>query len=99
MQERRRNEESQQLVTFSPVALAETIEIPKTGTSTVNSMTILQSVQPGIDVGERVFEIDVDPMASVPFSGDFDMIAYCHDKLRSLSEGEMQFLAKWVRSQ
>ena len=94
LQETRHTEKSQQLVISSPRAVVETIEIPETDTSPVETMTVLQSAQRGIDIGDNFSLMDVDPVGSVQGSGDSDVNAYCEDRLRSLSESELQILAE-----
>ena len=62
-------------------------------------MTLLQSARPGTNTDEtisqsmeRVPQEVVDPEGSVGSSGDREINVYCEDKLRSLSEGEIQTL-------
>ena len=57
-------------------------------------MAALHTVQLGSDLGEKVRETNLDPVASVESSGACDVNAYCENKLQSLSEGELQILAK-----
>ena len=54
---------------FSPDTVAETIEIPETDTSPLKTITLLQSVQLGIDVSEGVFGSNVDPVSSARSGG------------------------------
>ena len=62
---RRFSKETQQLVLSFPGAVAETIEFPETDTSPAKTMTVLQSAQPGIDIGEGVSYKTIDPVGSV----------------------------------
>ena len=59
------------------------ILIPETGTSTVKTMTVLQSAKPLIDIGERVSTTDVDLVGSVRNGGESDVNAYRDEKFKS----------------
>ena len=58
-------EENQHLVVFSSDTVAETIEIPETDTSRLNTMTVLQKFELGLDSSEGVCGTNVDPVSSV----------------------------------
>ena len=88
MQERRQAGEDQQLLISTLSAVAEMTEIPKSDTSTVKTMTVLQRAQPVINIGGGMSNKNVDQVGSVQSSGNCDMNAYCENKLWSLSEGE-----------
>ena len=80
------------MVISSPGAFAGTIEIPENDTSTVKIMKVLQSAQRGVDIGEEVSLMGVDPVGSVQSTGDSNLKTYCEDKLLSLCDGHLPIL-------
>ena len=84
----------QRLVISSSETVADSVEIPETDTSSFKTMTGLQGARPGNDISEGVCQMNVDPVGSVQSSGESEVNAFCEEKFRSLSEGELQTLAK-----
>ena len=97
MQENRQTEEGRRLVTFLSNTAPGNVEIPRTDTSAVKKMTVIQVAQPGIDridIREVVCQMVTDLLSSVQSNDESEGKSYCEDKFRPLNEGELQRLVE-----
>ena len=83
----------------APNTSEEAVEISETDTPAEKTMTVLQSARPGTNTSENNSQSIygapqevVNPEVSVGSSDGTDVNVYCEDKLRSLSECEIQTL-------
>ena len=101
VQERSQTGDNQQLLIFPSGTSVETVRNSETDASHVKTITVLQSAPPGTNTNEtnpqsmeRVLREVVNLKGFVGCSGGMDVDVYCEDKLRSLSEGEIQTLVE-----
>ena len=99
VQEKSQTGEDNRLVVSPPIPSTETVQNLETDTSPVKTMTVLQIALPGTNINgtnsqskETVLQEIVNLERSVGSRGGTDVSVYCEDKLRSLSEGEIQTL-------
>ena len=100
-QERSQTGDNQQLLISPSGTSVETVRNSETDASPVKTIMVLQSAPPGTNTNEtnpqsmeRVLREVVNLEGSVGSSGGTDVDVYCEDKLRSLSEGEIQTLVE-----